>query len=263
MRLLPLIISLCLALPAMAQDSGLVALQTRDASKGWEGVGRLDIIGKGFCTAALIEPRLILTAAHCLFDRDGVQLSPDRFAFEAGVRDGRAAASRGISRLLPYPDYVHLGPSTDTSKVMNDIAILELDQPIRNGRITPYPIASHPQNGDQIGVVSYGADRANAPSLQEVCNVISKQDGILVMSCNVAFGSSGAPVFQLSNGQVEIVSVVSAMAMVDGTQVSIGTALEAPLATLRKLFDSQSTGGARTIITNGQRSDGGAKFVKP
>jgi V8-like Glu-specific endopeptidase len=111
--------------------------------------------------------------------------------------------------------------------------------------------------------VSYGADRANTPSLQEVCNVISKQDGILVMSCNVAFGSSGAPVFQLSNGQVEIVSVVSAMAMVDGTQVSIGTALEAPLATLRNLFDSQSTGGARTIITNGQRSDGGAKFVKP
>jgi len=43
------------ALPATAQDSGLRTLETFDAVRGWEGVGRLDIAGKGFCTAALID----------------------------------------------------------------------------------------------------------------------------------------------------------------------------------------------------------------
>jgi V8-like Glu-specific endopeptidase len=263
MRFLAVIIAILAALPALAQDSDLVTLQTRDASKGWEAVGRLDISGKGFCTAALIQPRLILTAAHCLFDNDNTPIDPSRFTFEAGLRDGRAAASRGVSRLLAHPDYVHNGPSTDTSEVVNDVAILELSQPIRNGRIIPYPIASQPQTGEKVSIVSYGKDRANAPSLQEVCSVMSRQDGILIMSCDVAFGSSGAPVFRLRNGQYEIVSVVSAKAEVEDQAVSVGTSLQQPLATLLTTFASQSTGGARKIIMSGERSESGAKFVRP
>lgn len=263
MRFLAVIITLLAAMPALAQDSGLVALETSDASKGWDGVGRLDIAGKGFCTAALIQPRLILTAAHCLFDNDNMPIDAGRFTFEAGLRNGRAAASRNVTRLLAHPDYVHDGPSKETSEVVNDIAILELDQPIRNGRIKPYPIASQPQTGDEVGIVSYGKDRANAPSLQETCSVMSRQDGVLLMSCEVAFGSSGAPVFRFRDGQFEIVSVVSAMAEVDGQTISIGTSLQQPLATLLTSFASQSTGGARRIIVNGQRSEGGAKFVRP
>ena len=42
---------------AAAQETGLVTLQTRQDSAGWEAVGRLDIAGKGFCTAALIRER--------------------------------------------------------------------------------------------------------------------------------------------------------------------------------------------------------------
>lgn len=263
MRFLAVIIVLLATPPALAQDSRLVTLETRDASKGWEGVGRLDISGKGFCTAALIEPRIILTAAHCLFDIDNTPIAANRFTFEAGLRDGRAAASRNISRILAHPDYLPGGPSTGTSEVVNDIAVLELDQPIRDGRIKPYPIANHPQTGDEIGIVSYGKDRANAPSLQESCSVMSRQDGVLIMSCDVAFGSSGAPVFRLRDGQFEIVSVVSAMAEVDGKVISIGTALQQPLAALLTSFASQSTGGARNIIINGQRSESGAKFVRP
>ena len=171
--------------PLAAQETGLVTLQTREDSRNWAGVGRLDIIDKGFCTAALIQNRLILTAAHCLYDTDGSLISPDRFVFEAGLRDGRAEASRGISRILPHPDYKHDGPSTDAAEVVNDIALLELDQPIRNGRIMPYAIAPKPQAGDEIGIVSYGRDRANAASLQEVCKVIERQSGVILMDCDI------------------------------------------------------------------------------
>lgn len=248
---------------AIAQDSALVTLETSNDSRGWEGVGRLDIIDKGFCTAALIQNKLILTAAHCLYEDDGSLISPDRFVFEAGLRDGRAEASRKISRILAHPAYRHEGPSTDTSEVANDIAILELEQPIRNGRIAHFDIAPKPQAGDQVGIVSYGRDRANAASLQEVCEVIERQRGVILMSCDIQFGSSGSPVFTMRDGKAKIVSVVSAMADVEGRKISIGTSLEQPLAELLASFATTSTGSARNVIVSGQRNDTGAKFVRP
>ena len=262
MRVLSLVF-LIICGPLAAQESALVTLNTRDESRDWAGVGRLDIVDKGFCTAALIQNRLILTAAHFLYDTDGSLISPDRFVFEAGLRDGRAEASRGISRVLAHPDYKHDGPSTDTAEVANDIALLELDQPIRNGRITPYAIAPKPQAGDEIGVVSYGRDRANAASLQEVCTVIERQSGVILMDCDITFGSSGSPVFSMTEGSPQIVSVVSAMAEVEGKRISIGTSLQEPLAQLLSTFNSQSTGSGRRIIVNGQRNDTGAKFLRP
>lgn len=262
MRILALII-LMICGPVSGQESGLVTLQTRNDSRGWEGVGRLDIINKGFCTAALIQNRLILTAAHCLYDTDGTLMNPDRFVFEAGLRDGRAEASRGISRILAHPDYDHTGPSTDTAEVAYDIALLELDRPIRNTRILPFPIAQKPQAGDEVGIVSYGRDRANAPSLQEVCDVIQRQQGVILMSCEITFGSSGSPVFTIQNGQAQIVSVVSAMAEVEGRKISIGTSLQEPLAYLLSAFARDSTGNGNRLIGGGQRNDTGAKFVKP
>ncbi len=166
--LVSLILVLAGTLCVSAQESDLITLETRQDSQGWEAVGRLDITGKGFCTAALIRDRLILTAAHCLYDRDGNLIPPDRFEFRAGLRDGRASATRNITRAIAHPNYQHNGEATRPSEVAMDIAVLELDRPIREVRIRPYLIAQQPLTGDEVGVVSYGRGREEAPSLQEV-----------------------------------------------------------------------------------------------
>mgnify|MGYP001584998344 CR=1 FL=1 len=49
-----------LAAPLAAQDSALQRLDSGVEAAGWEAVGRLDIDGKGFCTAALIAPDTVL-----------------------------------------------------------------------------------------------------------------------------------------------------------------------------------------------------------
>lgn len=64
---------------------------------------------------------------------------------------------------------------------------------------------------------------------------------IIVTSCSVDFGASGAPIFVWEDGQFKIASIVSAKAELDDIDVSLGVSLEKPLDELiSQIFELNS-----------------------
>lgn len=268
MRLLALFI-LLLAAPASAQDTPLERLSTTDSGRGWEGVGRLDVGGESFCTAALVAPDLVLTAAHCLYSDDGRRMSLGTIRFLAGWREGRAEAYRGIRDAVIHPSYDPVAPSVSDA-VPSDVALLRLDAPIRSGTITPFDVATSVGSDPKLGVVSYAAGRAEAPSIQRSCELLARQGTMFVTSCEVEFGASGAPIFDFSGPRPAIISVVSAKARSGDRPVALGASaaaampeLRAMLTSPRSVFAQAPLGAAVRRIGDDGKGETGAKFVRP
>ena len=201
---------------------------------GWEAVGRLNILGRNMCTASLIAPNLVLTAAHCLYDpQSGQAVDPTKIVFEAGLMGKRSKASRSVDKAVVHPTYRHR--KTGGSQIGSDIAVLRLENPINSNKIQPLVMAWDANLGDAVGVLSYNHTHATRPSLERSCQVLAKQSKTLVMSCRVDFGASGAPVLMVIPGHVpKLVSVISAKGAIGSRSVSIGTTLDASLWRLMK-----------------------------
>ena len=123
----PVLIALALVLSgrATAQETGMVSLQTGDDARGWDAVGKLVLRDHGFCTGALIAPQLVVTAAHCLYDRTtGVQMRAEEIEFQAGFRNGRAVAYRNVARAVVHPDYRYVS-GDQLERVSADLALLD------------------------------------------------------------------------------------------------------------------------------------------
>lgn len=265
--LLGLLSPLSMATATLAQDSRLVPLTSRAMQIGWEAVGRLEIEKsstlQGLCTGTLIRADLVLTAAHCVTN-GGSALAPSQIVFKAGYLNGGALATSRVAQVAVDKAWTG-GETLDTTQVRHDVALLLLADPIPSDIAEPFAV-DLPDEGSEVSLMSYGAGREEYLSWQKRCQTAENQDGISFFSCEVEHGSSGAPVFDRSRGRSRIVAIISGQATVDDQPYSVGMQLPERVAELKtqlRVDQGLTVGQGARKISVGDRSGGGAKFVKP
>lgn len=150
-------------------------------------VGRLDVAGRpDFCSAVLIAPDLVLTAAHCLHRRAGGPVVPADLTFRAGG-EGLPAAGHGRAMMV-HPAYAVQPPGLARYAV--DLALVRLEAPLE---IAPLPLG-RAEVGDRAALVSYRNGRGEAAVHQPDCPVLQATEGLLALGCAVSGGASGGAV---------------------------------------------------------------------
>lgn len=235
-----------LALPiAPAEAKPPVGIQGKDERTAveadaypWSSIGRLNNAGRTFCTAVLIAPDRVLTAAHCVRSRTpGLAFAPpSSLHFLAGYRRGQYLAhSRGMAIAIAPAQ-----PGADPHG--SDFAVVTLARPM-TAPMRPLSVENFGESrwrddregGIDYAQAGYSGDRAHILTRNAACSIAGflKRGAMFAHSCDATYGDSGSPILVRRGRTYAVVGLHVASSRNGGYGVAIaGHALKAGLVRL-------------------------------
>jgi len=207
------------------------AIQAQTATD-LRAIGLLTPGAKGGCTATLIAPDLVVTAAHCLLARvDGVRNPPTEYTFYPSTPTALLADGYAGRSYMAHPIYLLPGFALWT-KLPRDLGLLRLAMPVPADLATPMGIGPTPDDGT-ARIISFRGHRGMA--FDRPCPVLNS-GAVLTLGCEVRGGESGAPVLAERDGVVSLVAVFSSRSTFDGKPIALAAPLGEPFTSLMTAF---------------------------
>ncbi|NNG05329.1 MAG: trypsin-like serine protease [Inquilinus sp.] len=186
----------------------------------WSAIGQVIHSSGRYCTGSVVAPRLVLTAAQCMFDDPG-SVRPDDppVRFLAGADEwGYVARARVIDYSLS-PRYNHRRWLRSREIDDLDWAFLVLDRNVGQavGILDILPVSKADleqaagRNWFELSQAGYSSDRGNNLTAHIDCRITAVQsDRTVFHECDTLFGDDGSPLFVKDGETYRLIAIESA-----------------------------------------------------
>lgn len=181
----------------------------------WPSIGRVNIAGfrsTAMCTGTLIAPDIVLTAAHCLYNKSTRKPFPiEDLLFMAGVRRDEYSA-----RLEPACTITAAGyeprQNPRLREVHKDVGIILLKEP---STLPPVPVLSLDEatvltKDTRFQSAGYRRSRRFLPTVVPACRVMGTAEDSWVTDCASEAGASGGPLLVETPNGLRVAGIMSA-----------------------------------------------------
>lgn len=187
----------------------------------WSAIGRVNNGMGGHCSGVLVGPRLVVTAAHCLWNKKTRQPMPAQsLRFVAGYDRGNYLDFAVVERMVVAPGW-KFGIAYGPDQVGHDWAVLVLDKRLGD-HVGWVALGAAPSEGQAVVTVGYGQDKAHVPTAHIGCTVTGRVGATLTHDCDAVHGDSGAPVLVWKDGVPRLAAIHVATFSTTGGKVMGG-----------------------------------------